>query len=53
MECLCTYRGIHSVTLLLFWMRDKKTVGKIGVKIWTAILADIFHPGPNQVILVQ
>ena len=30
------------VLFLVFWMGDKKTKGKCGVKTWTAFLAEIF-----------
>ena len=46
-------RGVLSRPPLLYLIGDQKMEGKYMVKTWTAILAEIFHPGSPQVNLWQ
>ena len=53
MECLDSYRGAHSATPTVLWMRDYKTEGKYWVKSWMALLSVIIFPGSTEEILWQ
>ena len=53
LECHYTNRGVLSGPPLVYLIGDKKTEGKYWVKTWTAVLADICHPGSPKVKLGQ
>ena len=48
LECLYMNRGVHSGPHLVYMIGGWKRKGKYWVKTWTALLAEIFHPGKPQ-----
>ena len=53
LECLYSYRGALTGTLLVFWMGDWMMEGKCLVKTWNSLLAEIFHSVSSHVNVWQ
>ena len=53
LECPYTKRGVITDAPIVYLIWNGQMEGKCLVKTWTAILAEIFHPGSPQLNMGQ